>query len=134
MKVIAARGLRQKLEAGWFPRGRHTHRPHREVLLLRPRSVRSTPIVQRCAVEGGETVLMSVPSYRGGLLAAHSAEAMDYGLLHHIVAVIGIELERLKVERETKLMNRKKSSGNFTNNKSTSCAGVLVVFSIVIFF
>lgn len=76
---------------------------HREVLLQRPRSVRSTPIVQRCAVEGGETVLMPVPSYRGGLLVAHSAEVLDYGLLHHIVAVIGIELERLRVERETKL-------------------------------
>lgn len=76
---------------------------HRDALLMRPRSVRSTPIVQRCTVPGGETVLMPVPSYRGGLLASHSSEALDYGLLHHIVAVIGIELERLKVERETRL-------------------------------
>ncbi|WP_439125813.1 MAG: PucR family transcriptional regulator [Pseudomonas rhizophila] len=87
----------------WMAGLRELPDSHREVLLLRPRSVRSPPVVQRCAVEGGETVLMSVPSYRGGLLAAHSAEALDYGLLHHIVAVIGIELERLKVERETRL-------------------------------
>lgn len=77
--------------------------PHLEVLSRRPRAARSTPIIQRCTVPGGETVLMPVPSHRGGLLAAHSAQALDYGLLHHIVAVIGIELERLKVERETKL-------------------------------
>lgn len=76
---------------------------HRQALLLRPRSVRSAPIVERCSVGGGETVLMAVPSHRGGLLAAHSTQALDYGLLHHILAVIGIELERLRVERETRL-------------------------------
>jgi len=76
---------------------------HREAILQRPRAAHGTPIVQRCAVADGETVLVSVPSHRRCLLAAHSAQALDYGLLHHIVAVIGIELERLRVDRETKL-------------------------------
>lgn len=76
---------------------------HHRTLEQRPRTARNAPIVQRCAVRDGETLLVSVPSHRCCLLASHSAQALDYGLLHHIVAVIGIELERQKVDRETKL-------------------------------
>lgn len=76
---------------------------HHNALMLRPRAASGAPIIQRCSIAQGETVLMSVPAHRGALLAAHSAQALDYGLLHHMVAVIGIELERLRVERETRL-------------------------------
>jgi len=76
---------------------------HKEALHARPRAVQSTPMLQRCVVGKGETVLMPIPSQMGCLLAAHSLQALDYGLLHHLVAIVGIELERIRVQRETNL-------------------------------
>ncbi|MFL1526262.1 PucR family transcriptional regulator [Pseudomonas sp. O230] len=76
---------------------------YREVLLQRPRSSRNNSVVQRFSVGDEELLIICVPSHRPCMLIARSSQALDYGVLHHIVAVIVVELERIKLERETKM-------------------------------
>ncbi|WP_166360258.1 PucR family transcriptional regulator [Pseudomonas akapageensis] len=61
------------------------------------------PVVRRCRLAEGEALVMAVPSLRDCWLIAHGEQLPDYGLLHHLVAVLGIELERLRVECERSL-------------------------------
>ncbi|WP_261398202.1 hypothetical protein [Pseudomonas sp. DR48] len=43
---------------------------------------------------------MALPSLDNCSILATGGDLIDYGLLHHLVAVLGIELERLQVEHE----------------------------------
>lgn len=47
-----------------------------------------------------EALVMALPSLAACELLASGGELLDYGLLHHVTAVLGIELERLQVEHE----------------------------------
>lgn len=63
------------------------------------------PVVRRYGLADGEAYAISVPSSIGCVLLARSKEhhLLDYSLLHHLVAVLGIALERLHVETERTL-------------------------------
>ncbi|MCY1408982.1 hypothetical protein D9M71_243160 [compost metagenome] len=61
------------------------------------------PVVQRHRLDDGEVLVMALPSQRDCILVAQGDRLLDYGLLHHVVAVLGIELERLRVESERNL-------------------------------
>lgn len=62
-------------------------------------------IVRRFVQPNGEVFAIPVPSRINCLLLVSSAEGnvLDYSLLHHLVAVLGIALERLHVEAERML-------------------------------
>ncbi|KAF1070503.1 MAG: Transcriptional activator PmfR [Pseudomonas citronellolis] len=59
--------------------------------------------VTRCSVQDQEALAMLLPSLTGCELLASGGDLLDYGLLHHVVAVLGIELERLQAEHERQL-------------------------------
>ncbi|WP_271410026.1 PucR family transcriptional regulator [Pseudomonas sp. Q1-7] len=60
-------------------------------------------MVQRLPLGEREALTMALPTHRNCLLVAFGGEPPDYGLLHHLVAVLGIEIERLQVESERRL-------------------------------
>ncbi|WP_410961330.1 hypothetical protein, partial [Salmonella sp. SAL4457] len=51
----------------------------------------------------GEALSIGIPSDRNCLLIALGERLPDYSLLHHLTAVLGIEIERLRVESERHL-------------------------------
>lgn len=59
--------------------------------------------VSRVCNGSEEALVMALPSLATCEILASDGELLDYGLLHHIVAVLGIELERLQVEHERQL-------------------------------
>lgn len=63
----------------------------------------NVPVVQRWRSDDNDVLLMLMPSRRPCVLVAQGEDLPDYGLLHHMAAVLGIELERLQVERERHL-------------------------------
>ncbi|PJI46062.1 MAG: PucR family transcriptional regulator [Pseudomonas sp.] len=69
--------------------------------LAQRRSVPDT--VTRCSNGEQEALVMPLPSLTTCEILATGGELLDYGLLHHIVAVLGIELERAQVEHERML-------------------------------
>ncbi|WP_448681301.1 PucR family transcriptional regulator [Pseudomonas nicosulfuronedens] len=69
--------------------------------LSQRRSVPDT--VTRCSNAEQEALVMPLPSLTTCEILATGGELLDYGLLHHIVAVLGIELERAQVEHERML-------------------------------
>lgn len=69
--------------------------------LAQRRSVPDT--VTRCSNGEQEALVMPLPSLATCEILATGGELLDYGLLHHIVAVLGIELERAQVEHERML-------------------------------
>jgi purine catabolism regulator len=71
----------------------------------RPDLKDSQPVVRRYGLDDGEILGISVPSRRGCMLLARRAgqDFLDYSLLHHMSAVLGIALERLHAERERAL-------------------------------
>jgi purine catabolism regulator len=66
-------------------------------------AVGNQPVVQRHRLEDGEVLAMALPSQGDCILVAQGDRLLDYSLLHHVVAVLGIELERLRVESERNL-------------------------------
>ncbi|MFP2770541.1 PucR family transcriptional regulator [Oceanisphaera sp. KMM 10153] len=78
-----------------------------QLALLQHKRSKATPqqwIIQRYRLEENrQLMLMEIPSQRNCLLVANSDGLLDYSLLHHVVAVLGIELERLQVEHERQL-------------------------------
>ena len=78
-----------------------------QLTLLQHKRSKTTPqqwIMQRFRLEKNrQLMLMEIPSQRNCLLVANSDGLLDYSLLHHVVAVLGIELERLQVEHERQL-------------------------------
>lgn len=63
------------------------------------------PVVRRYILDDGDIFAVSVPSGRGSILLIRHAQRhfMEYSLLHHLVAVVGIAIERLHVETERSL-------------------------------
>lgn len=93
----------QSLEP-WLPDLAGLSTSQREALSLgRLDTTGNQPVVQRYRLAEGEVLVMAVPSLRDCVLVAHGDRLPDYGLLHHVVAVLGIELERLRVECERSL-------------------------------
>ncbi|MGC4012379.1 MAG: PucR family transcriptional regulator ligand-binding domain-containing protein [Pseudomonas sp.] len=72
-----------------------------QATLSQRRSVPDT--VTRCSNGEQEALVMPLPSLTTCEILATGGELLDYGLLHHIVAVLGIELERAQVEHERML-------------------------------
>lgn len=62
-----------------------------------------TPMLQRYPHADGELLGMVLPSEPHCLLLASPGELLDYTLLHHLLAVLGVELERMRVESERRL-------------------------------
>ncbi|WP_152223282.1 PucR family transcriptional regulator ligand-binding domain-containing protein [Pseudomonas sp. SCB32] len=56
--------------------------------------------VTRLASEEGDGLTMALPSVPACKILACGGGLLDYGLLHHVTAVLGIELERQQVEHE----------------------------------
>ncbi|MCY1482833.1 Purine catabolism regulatory protein-like family protein [compost metagenome] len=78
----------------------------RQALLARRLELRgAAPAVLRCtrADSADEALVMALPTQPACEILASGGELLDYGLLHHVVAVLGIELERLQVEQERQL-------------------------------
>ena len=60
-------------------------------------------MVLRHPLAEGEALSIGIPSDRNCLLIALGERLPDYSLLHHLTAVLGIEIERLRVESERHL-------------------------------
>lgn len=87
----------------WLPRGRKLPETLREALRQpRPDLPHSQPVVRRYPSDEGEVLGISVPSRRKCVLLVHRRghDVLDYSLLNHLSAVLGIALERLHVENE----------------------------------
>ncbi|GAB7528371.1 PucR family transcriptional regulator [Pseudomonas sp. 3A(2025)] len=56
--------------------------------------------VTRCNDGAEDALVMALPSLNHCSILASGGDLIDYGLLHHVVAVLGIELERVQVEHE----------------------------------
>jgi purine catabolism regulator len=56
--------------------------------------------VTRCSDGSEEALVMALPSTRHCHLLATAGELLDYGLLHHLVGVLGTELVRLQAEHQ----------------------------------
>ncbi|MGE8059533.1 PucR family transcriptional regulator [Pseudomonas sp. NPDC089547] len=63
------------------------------------------PAVLRCirADTNDEAMVMALPTQPSCSILAISGDLLDYGLLHHVAAVAGNELERLQAEQERQL-------------------------------
>lgn len=59
--------------------------------------------VTRCSNGEEEALVMPLPSLTTCEILATGGELIDYGLLHHVVAVLGLDLERAQVEHERML-------------------------------
>ncbi|MNF63827.1 Purine catabolism regulatory protein [compost metagenome] len=68
-------------------------------LALKQRGM-TTASVNRCSDGNDEALVMALPSLATCWILAFPGELLDYGLLHHLVSVLGLELERLQVEQE----------------------------------
>ncbi|MFJ4443426.1 PucR family transcriptional regulator [Pseudomonas sp. NPDC089422] len=78
----------------------------RQATLSRRQELRGAqPAVLRCirADTNDEAMVMALPTQPSCSILATSGDLLDYGLLHHVAAVIGIELERLQAEQERQL-------------------------------
>lgn len=56
--------------------------------------------VSRCHAEGKDGLVMALPSLARCKILAIGSTLIDYGLLHHLVAVLGIELERIQADHQ----------------------------------
>lgn len=68
----------------------------------KPDAGKAQPLVRRFALEDGEMLGVLIPSRRRCVLLAHrrGRDLLDYSLLNHISAVLGIAMERRQVEHE----------------------------------
>lgn len=90
----------------WLPRGAELLPSLREAVRRQPLEFSITqPLVRRYPLPEGEVLALSVPSRRGGVLLVRGMgdPLPDYSLLHHLVAVVGIAMERLQAEAERAL-------------------------------
>lgn len=69
----------------------------------RPRQGTPQPMVRRHALQTGEALSIELPTEQGCLLVVTGAQLPDYGMLHHLTAVLGLEVQRLQAERERRL-------------------------------
>lgn len=61
------------------------------------------PMVRRHALATGEALSIELPSEPDCLLVVTGTQLPDYGMLHHLTAVLGLEVQRLQAERERRL-------------------------------
>lgn len=90
----------------WLPKQTELSEKLREFLIQqKPDATNTQPVVRRHAMEGGETLAISIPSRKRCVLLAHrnGQDYVDYSLLNYMAAVLGIALERLHVECERSL-------------------------------
>ena len=86
----------------WLPKGRELPESLREDLLQKRNFSHPQPVVRHYPLEDGEVLGISIPSRRTCDLLVHHTDqdVLDYSLLNHLSAVLGIALERLHVENE----------------------------------
>ncbi|MFA5702586.1 MAG: PucR family transcriptional regulator [Advenella sp.] len=90
----------------WYPRNKTLPASLQEAIQQQPLEFSEiSPVIRRYAQDDGETVAISVPSRREGVLFIRGAEdyLLDYSFLHQLVAVLGIAIERRFVEVERSL-------------------------------
>ncbi|WP_019643582.1 PucR family transcriptional regulator [Novispirillum itersonii] len=82
----------------WLPEGRDLPAALRAVLRRQPPEFSDTqPLVRRYPGQAGDVLAVAVPSRRAFVLLVQPAgdAAPDYGVLHHLVTVMGMALDRL---------------------------------------
>ena len=87
----------------WLPKQIRLPEKLREALQQqKPDLTDSQPVVRRYALEDGEVLGIAIPSRRKCVLLARREGRgfVDYSLVSHMAAVLGIALERLHVEKE----------------------------------
>ncbi|MFQ6574643.1 PucR family transcriptional regulator [Pseudomonas sp. UM16] len=61
------------------------------------------PMVRRHTLPEGEALSIELPTEQDCLLVVTGERLPDYGLLHHLTAVLGLEVQRRQAERERRL-------------------------------
>lgn len=90
----------------WLPGNAEFPEGLEEVLRRQPPDLSAnSPVVRRYVFADEDVFAIGVPSSKGCVLLVRGTERhlLDYSLLHHLVAVLGIALERLHVEAERTL-------------------------------
>jgi purine catabolism regulator len=90
----------------WFPKNTAIPESLREAIKRQPMDFSDTqPVARRYILGDGDVLAVSVPSRRGGILMIRHGKnhLLEYSLLYHLVAVLGISMERLHVETERSL-------------------------------
>ncbi|RJL12327.1 PucR family transcriptional regulator [Paracoccus siganidrum] len=106
----------------WLPRGREL--PEKLGEALRQQKLdppHSQPMVRRYPLEEGEVLGIGIPSRRKCVLLVRRSgrDVLDYGLLNHLSAVLGIALERLHVENERAIRLGSELLEDLLNNRLT---------------
>lgn len=79
-----------------------------------------SPMLQRYPHPDGEMLGMALPSEPDCLLVVRAGELPDYALLHHLLAIVGIELERMHVESERRLRLGSELLDDLLNGRAAS--------------
>lgn len=79
-----------------------------------------SPMLQRYPHPDGEMLGMALPSKPDCLLVVRAGELPDYALLHHLLAIVGIELERMHVESERRLRLGSELLDDLLNGRAAS--------------
>lgn len=90
----------------WFPRNIDIPQNLRDAIKRQPIDFTETqPVVRRYMLDDGDVFAVSIPSRKGGVLLIRHGEnhLLEYSLLHQLVAVLGISIERLRMETERSL-------------------------------
>lgn len=74
-----------------------------QLLGSRRKSGEQQPMVRRIALPHGEALSIELHSEQNCLMVVTGERLPDYGLLHHLTAVLGLELQRRQAERERRL-------------------------------
>ncbi|MBM3111409.1 PucR family transcriptional regulator [Pseudomonas arcuscaelestis] len=73
------------------------------LLASRPRHGEQQPMLRRHTLPQGEALSIELSTDQSCLLVVTGDRLPDYGLLHHLTAVLGLEVQRRQAERERRL-------------------------------
>lgn len=96
----------QEATRAWLPKGSDIPKKLQEAMKRQPPDASDAqPVIRRYTVDEEEVLATSVPSRRGSILLIRQTENhwLDYSLLYHLAAVLGISIERLHMETERAL-------------------------------
>ena len=96
----------QEKKQFWLPRNTPIPENLRAAIQRQPMDFSETqPLVRRYRLDDGDVFAIAVPSRQAAVLLIRHGEShlLEYSLLHHLVAVLGISIERLRMETERAL-------------------------------